>query len=190
MTCLSWGAPRESMVFATGSQLTMAAPELVKIVPSPAAVVRDTVAVSDLPSSIGRAFGAAVAAAAGQGLELVGAPFAFHPRAPSDVVEGPPVSGSQPRSSRGCCRALELPGGHAATIVHVGPYDRMEKTYEQVRVWMTVQGFTDHLREVDLSDASTEPDPSPWRTDLLASGPLAYHLPGSFPAQGVRRVAT
>src|SRR5450631_67634 len=148
----------------------MAAPELVKIVQSPAAVVRDTVPVNDLSSFFGRAFGAAAAAAVGQGLELVGAPFAFYPSAPTDVVEvaaGFPVSAAI--EPAGAVVPLELPGGQAATIVHVGPYDSMEKTYEQIREWMAGQGFSpaDHVWEVYLSDPSTESDPSAWRTQIF-----------------------
>lgn len=170
MTCLGWGKRTASIVAATGSELTMDAPELVKIVPSPAAVVRDTVPVNDLPSFFGRAFGAAAAAAAGQGLKLVGAPFAFYPSAPNDVVEvaaGFPVSAAV--EPAGAVVPMELPGGRAATIVHVGPYDSMEETYEQIRVWMAGQGLTpaDHVWEVYLSDPSTAPDPSAWRTQIF-----------------------
>ena len=144
--------------------------ELVEMVPRPAAVVRATMAVSDLPSFFGRAFGAVAAAAAGQGLQLLGEPFAFYPGAPTDVVEvaaGFPVSSAvEPVDD---VVPLELPGGRVATTVHVGPYESMHKTYAAMHVWMAKQGLTpaDHMWEVYLSDPSTEPDPSTWHTQIF-----------------------
>ena len=144
--------------------------ELVELVPRPAAVVRATMAVSELPSFFGRALGAVAAAAAGQGLELLGEPFAFYPGAPTDVVEvaaGFHVSSAvEPADD---VVPLELPGGRAATTVHVGPYESMHKTYAEMHVWMAKQGITqaDHMWEVYLSDQSTEPDPSTWRTQIF-----------------------
>jgi len=148
----------------------MAAFELVEMGPRPAAVVRATMAVSDLPSFFGRALGAVAAAAAGQGRELVGEPFAFYPGAPTDVVEvaaGFPVSVAvEPADD---VVPMELPGGRVATTVHVGPYDTMQKTYAEMHAWMAGQGLTpaDHMWEVYLSDPSTEPDPSTWRTQIF-----------------------
>lgn len=148
----------------------MSVPELVEMGPQPAAVVRASVAFSDLPAFFGRAFGAVAAAAAGQGVELAGEPFGFYPGMPTDVVEvaaGFPVSGTVEPS--GDVVPMELPGGRAVTTVHVGPYDSMDKTYSQVRTWMAAQGLTpaDHVWEVYLSDPSTEPDPSTWRTRIV-----------------------
>ena len=144
--------------------------ELVEMVPRPAAVVRATIAVSDLPSFFGRAFGAVAAAAAGQGLQLLGEPFAFYPGAPTDVVEvavGFPVSSAvEPADD---VVPMELPGGRAATTIHVGQYDSMDKTYAAMHTWMAGRGLTpaDHMWEVYLSDPSTEPDPSTWRTQIV-----------------------
>ena len=90
----------------------------------PAAVVRAGMAASDLPPFFARAYGAVAAAAAGQGLEVAGEPFAFCPNTPTEVVEvaaGFPVSGAvQPA---GDVVPMELPGGRAVTTVRVGPYD-------------------------------------------------------------------
>jgi effector-binding domain-containing protein len=148
----------------------MAVFDLVTLEPSPAAVVRATMAVSDFPSFFGHAFGAVAAAVAGQGLEIVGEPFAFVPSSPADVVEvaaGFPVSAAAERA--GDVVPLELPGGRGVTTVHVGPYDTMAKTYEQMRDWISVQSLSPgtHLWEVYLSDPAAEPDPSTWRTRIV-----------------------
>lgn len=149
--------------------------KLVTIDPSPVAVARGIMAMSDFPTFFASAFGAVAAVVAGQGLEIVGEPFAFFPSAPddsaaSDVVEvaaGFPVSGST--ESAGEVVSWVLPGGRAVTTVHVGPYDGMDKIYDQMREWMAEQGLTpgDHLWEVYLSDPSDEPDPSTWRTQIV-----------------------
>lgn len=121
----------------------MPVPELVELGPRPAAVVRASMAASDLPPFFARAYGAVAAAAAGQGLEVAGEPFAFCPNTPTEVVEvaaGFPVSGAvQPA---GDVVPMELPGGRAVTTVHVGPYDTLHETYAQMREWMAAQGLT------------------------------------------------
>jgi hypothetical protein len=158
--------------------------ELVMLDPSPAGVARGAIAISDFPSFFTRAFGAVAAAVTGQGLEIVGEPFAFFPSAPGDfpgapgdlpgapgdlveVAAGFPVSGlAEPT---GDVVPWELPGGRAVTTVHVGPYDSMETVYDQMRQWINGQGLipADHLWEVYLSDPSDEPDPSTWRTQIV-----------------------
>ena len=144
--------------------------EVIEMLPRPAAVVRAAMAVNDLPPFFGRALEAVAAAAAGQGLELAGEPFAFYPGAPTDVVEvaaGFPVSGMV--EPTGEVVPMELPGGRAVTAVHVGPYDTMHKTYAKLHTWMARQRLTPagHMWEVYLSDPSAEPDPSTWRTQIF-----------------------
>ena len=148
----------------------MAVIELVMMDSSPAAVVRDAMAMSDFPSFFARAFGAVAAAVAGQGLEIVGEPFALFPIAPADVVEvaaGFRVSAAA--EPAGDVVPLELPAGRCVTTVHVGPYESMDKTYEEMRGWMAAHGLTPaaHLWEVYLSDPGAEPDPSTWRTQIV-----------------------
>jgi len=138
--------------------------------PSPAAVVRDTMATSELPSFFGRAFGAVAAAAAAQGVELVGEPFAFYPGAPTDVIEV--AAGFRVPTAfqpSGEVVPMELPGGRVVIAVHVGPYDTMDKTYKEIHTWMAARRLTPagHMWEVYLSDPSTQPDPSTWRTQII-----------------------
>ena len=148
----------------------MAAPKLAETVPTPAAVVHHTMATSELPSFFDRAFGAVAAAAAAQGVELVGEPFAFYPGAPTDVIEvaaGFRVSTTfQPA---GEVVPMDLPGGRVVIAVHVGPYDTMDKTYKAIHTWMATRRLTPagHMWEIYLSDPGTEPDPSAWRTQIV-----------------------
>jgi effector-binding domain-containing protein len=120
-----------------GGVCQMAVFELVTMDPSPAAVVRDTIAMSDSPSFVARAFAVVASAVAGQELEIVGEPFAVFPVAPADVIEvaaGFRVSAAS--EPAGDVVPLDLPGGRCVTTVHVGPYDSMGKTYEEMRRWI------------------------------------------------------
>jgi effector-binding domain-containing protein len=148
----------------------MAVPELIELDPSPAAVVRETVPVSDLSDFFGRALGAVAATVAGQGVELVGEPFAFYAGAPTDVVEvaaGFRVSAAF--EPAGDVVPMELPGGPAVTMVYVGPYDSMDEAYHEMHRWMAAKGLTPagHMWESYLTDPGEEPDPSAWRTKIV-----------------------
>jgi effector-binding domain-containing protein len=148
----------------------MASFKLVTLDPTPAAVVRDTVPVQELPNFFARAFGEAEVAATGQGVEIVGEPFALYNGAPTDVID---VAGgfrvSAPIEPTGDVVPMELPGGRAVTTVHVGPYDAMAETYHKMHTWMATKGLTPATRmwETYLSDPMTEPDPTAWRTRIV-----------------------
>ena len=148
----------------------MSVPELIDLDPSPAAVVRDTVPVNDLPAFFGRAFGTVAATVARQGVALVGEPFAFYAGAPTEVIEvaaGFRVAAAFEPS--GDVVSMELPGEPAVTMVHRGPYDSMDEAYQEMHRWMAAKGLTPagHMWESYLSDPGTEPDPSAWQTKIV-----------------------
>ncbi|MEZ5096424.1 MAG: GyrI-like domain-containing protein [Nocardioides sp.] len=65
----------------------------------------------------------------------------------------------------------ERPGGRAAVGVHVGPYDELAKTYDELRAWLLDRDLT--AREEMWEEYLTPPeaDPSTWQTRIVA--PLA-----------------
>jgi effector-binding domain-containing protein len=67
-------------------------------------------------------------------------------------------------------KASSLPGGPAAFVVHIGPYDEMGPAYEALTAWMRDRGVEPNgdKWEVYLSDPVAEPDPSTWRTEIYA----------------------
>jgi len=89
----------------------------------------------------------------------------------------PPLHRTERRRT-GCMRAGHLsalsgvlPAGRAAEAMHVGPYDTLSQTYDEVMRWVQEHGMhpgTD-MWEYYLSDPSTEPDPASWRTRVLWS---------------------
>ena len=66
-------------------------------------------------------------------------------------------------------RAVTLPGGPAATTVHIGPYDDMVAGYRAVAGWITDHGgeAVGDPWEVYFSDPTTQPDPATWRTEIV-----------------------
>jgi effector-binding domain-containing protein len=56
------------------------------------------------------------------------------------VDEPLPVSAANGPGSE--VRASELPGGRAARIVHVGPYDQLARTYDTLAKWARDEGHT------------------------------------------------
>ena len=62
-----------------------------------------------------------------------------------------------------------LPGGLAAVMTYVGPYDEMEDAYRALADWVAAHGGepAGDPWEVYLSDPAREPDPQRWRTEIV-----------------------
>lgn len=145
-------------------------PRMVHCKEQPAAVLREQVPMDALTEFFGRAFGAVMAVAAAQGVQLVGPPFALYRGKPTqtvDVEAGFPIVGSF-NDTAGLV-ATTLPETEAFEAIHVGPYDTLEKTYEVIQQRMTAQGLipSDTMWEYYLNGPETEPDPSKWETQVV-----------------------
>jgi effector-binding domain-containing protein len=138
--------------------------------PQPAAVVRAEVPMAELRQVFDRGFPAVLQAVQSQGAAIVGPPFGYYPRMPGETVAvlvGFPVAG--PITAQGDVEPFELPGGPAVTGTHVGPYETMTQTYEQLMAWTTDEGLTlaAGMWESYVSDPGAEPDPATWRTLIV-----------------------
>jgi effector-binding domain-containing protein len=132
------------------------------------------IAIEVTPDEIGPAVGAAImeveAAMRTAGVDLGGPPFArylaFEPRIKAEI--GFPVL--RPAPDVGRVVPGRLPGGRVASIVHVGPYDTLERTYGELIRWLAEMGIhpAGALWEVYWSDPEEEPDPATWRTEIFA----------------------
>lgn len=141
--------------------------ELVELQPQEAVAVRGVVTRDELPAFLERAFGTVAAAVHAAGAEIAGPPFGYYPELPTDVVRveaGFVVSDHV--EAVGNAHPLLLPGGRAVRAMHIGPYDTLERTYGELRRWMSERGLSpaDAMWECYLSDPVTEPDPADWRT--------------------------
>ena len=143
---------------------------IVQRAPQTTAVVRGTVAVADIPKFLGEAYGAVMQALAAQGIAPVGEPFAFYLGMPTATVEleaGFPIA--EQCKAAGTVIPGELPGGTTVTGTHVGPYETMVDTYNQMMAWMAHEHLVPgaQMWEIYLSDPAQEPNPSKWRTQIF-----------------------
>ena len=72
----------------------------------------------------------------------------------ADVEIAIPVTGGAEGEGEGEVRSYTLPGGKMAKIVHKGPYEACEPTYNRLFAWIAGQGktITGPMREVYLND--------------------------------------
>jgi effector-binding domain-containing protein len=141
----------------------------------PAAVRTATLAVADIGPWIGPTYEAVATFLAAHGSFPAGPPFARYHRVGEEkfeVAAGFPVL--TPIVGDGDVHPLTLPGGTAASTVHVGPYDAMEPAYRAIFEWITTHhaGAGGDPWEIYLSDPAAEPDPATWRTEIVQP----YHL--------------
>ena len=144
------------------------------IEPQTTAAIRAEVPMAELREVFDRGFHSVMRAVEAQGAAIAGPPFGYYPRLPDEtvaVVVGFPVV--NPITADGEVEPFELPGGRAVTGVHVGQYEALEQTYEQLLAWAKGEGLVlaEGMWECYLSDPSAEPDPTTWRT--LIVWPLA-----------------
>ncbi len=144
--------------------------EIVTRAEQPTAVLREVVPVKELPQFFGRAYGEVFGAMQAQSLTPTEAPFALYRGIPCETVDVEAGFVAQhPLAPTGAVRSSTLPGGRCVHGVHLGPYDRMEKTYDELRKWTLAQHLTlgETMWEVYLSDPRLEPDPEKWRTEFF-----------------------
>jgi effector-binding domain-containing protein len=136
----------------------------------PAAVRTATLTIDCLPEWLGQTFGAVAGFLPAHNSYPVGPPFARYSRRADglfDVAAGFPVQA--PIEGDGDVEAITLPGGPAATTMHVGPYDDMVPGYQAITDWITSQNAAPvgDPWEVYLSDPGAQPDPAQWQTQIV-----------------------
>lgn len=147
----------------------MTAPELIETEPSPTAVVRGSVAMTEITAFYDRSFGEVAAVVQRQGRTPRGA-FGLYLAPPADVVElevGLVVDGEV--EPDGDVIPSALPGGRAARLVHHGAYDGLGEAWAGLLAWVAEQGLTPAgpMWEVYVTEPTPETDPASLRTDLF-----------------------
>jgi len=131
------------------------------------AALREQVPMDALPEFFDRAFGAVMAVMQAQQMAPAGPPFALYRGLPAELVDveaGFPVHGViDPAESVG---PGTLPACRAVEAMHVGPYEALGRTYDEVRQRLQEEGLQpgDDMWEHYLTDPAAEPDPAGWRT--------------------------
>jgi effector-binding domain-containing protein len=129
------------------------------------------------PAAVGAALGGALPEVFGHlqalGVAPVGPPFArYHPGEAGtfDLEAGLPVAGGV--AGRGVVRSGELPGGEAITVIHVGPYERLDEGIARLAAWRAEHGrAAGGAHWAIFLDDPTEVPPDRVRTRLVE--PLA-----------------
>jgi len=143
-----------------------------EMVEQPTLTMMGKVPVAEIPAFLGKAYSAVSQHVTRSGLAFAGAPFArYRPLddafAEFEIEAGFPVlSGAE--GSREVAEST-LPGGVAAVVTHVGPYDQMKPAYEAIEAWIIEHdGQPDGPAwEVYYSDPSVQPNPATWRTEII-----------------------
>lgn len=154
-------------------------PEVVRVAPQEALAIRGVLTTDEIAGFFDTVFDEVASTAERAGLVLAGPPFGFYPEMPAEriVVEaGFPVSG--PAATDGRVHRLVLPGGDVVVATHLGGYDTLAQSYEELTRWMQEQQLQPGpcMWESYTSDPAAEPDPSRWRTVL--------HCPLAAPGEG------
>ena len=134
------------------------------------AVSHTTLAVEEIGPWLGKAYGAVARTLATQGTHPAGPPFARYHRLSDgrfEVEAGFPVLA--PIKADGEVQPSSLPGGTAATTMHIGSYGDMEPGYAALAAWVKERGqeLAGDAWEVYFSDPGEEPDPAKWQTQIV-----------------------
>ena len=136
----------------------------------PTAVARASLPAAQLGVWLPAAYRDVMTYLAAAGGSPAGPPFAryvFHDEL-VEVEAGFPVAA--PLVGDGGIASSSLPGGPAAVTTHYGRYEDLTVAYEAVAGWLKEHGLEPagpHW-EVYYTDPQSEPDPTRWRTDLIA----------------------
>jgi effector-binding domain-containing protein len=157
--------------------------EVVTLQPQPAVAVRVVVPMDQL--DVGETFGAAMGRLFPyldeQGLSPAAAPYAryaeFGPER-ADVEVGVPVRSTpdglaplQPDDELG---ATELPGGEAASYLHVGPYPELGNAYQAIETWLQANGRSPAGAPWETYEvAPDQVDHDPQRLETRVTWPLS-----------------
>jgi len=126
----------------------------------PTLVMRMRTSVQKLPQVLGQTWGAIMQYAGRIGVHPSGPPFvAYHNMDMQDLDLEIGFPYAQQVMGEGEILAGEIPGGKAASCLHVGPYDQVGAAYEALRRWIEAGGYTPSgvAYESYLNDPQTTP---------------------------------
>ena len=140
--------------------------------PQPALVVRRSVNRPEIAATIADVLPRVFMYAQRHGLALTGQPFTRYVEAgPGLVTIEPGMHVAKTGNAPGGGEVVldTLPGGEAATTVHMGPYENLPDAYAAIERWMKANGATSAGApwEVYVTDPADYPDPKDWKTEIF-----------------------
>lgn len=160
--------------------------DLVELVPQPTLSITVETTQAGLAGVFDRCFPALFGELQRQGRSPAAPPYARYHRfddAAVTVEVGVPVdaAGESGNTAAGPVEPGTLPGGEAAGLYHVGPYDGLKAAYDALEAWLKEAGRerASGPWENYVVDPSRQPDPQRWKTRILQ--PLAPKQPQGTP---------
>jgi AraC family transcriptional regulator len=146
-----------------------------ELLPQPTLVLRRRVKRAEIAATLAQSFGTIFQYAQRTGSVLAGQPFTrFLEWGPGilTIEAGLPVAARA--NGEGEITAETLPGGPAATTMHLGPYEGLAEAHAAIQVWIEEQGLSARGKpwETYVTDPADYPDPKDWRTEVF--WPLAH----------------
>jgi effector-binding domain-containing protein len=144
------------------------------LAPQPVMSIRGWTTAAELSQAIGQRLPAVWRYVREVGGMIAGPPFTRYHAVEGDRVDleaGLPVRSALP--PKGEIKPRELPGGEAAVVTHVGPYEGLPATGAALAKWVAARGRTaaGPNWELYVTDPGAEPNPEKWRTEIVK--PLA-----------------
>lgn len=116
--------------------------KVVEVKEQPVLSIRETTSMPSMPEKMGEIFSEIYAFMQKKEIVPVGPPFAYWHDMTGGIVDmecGFPVYGSA--KGEGRIKSSKLPGGKAATALHIGPYDKLSEAYKVVESWIRDNGY-------------------------------------------------
>ena len=146
--------------------------ELVQTTLMPTAGFRRKVPAAEISSFFDFAYAFVAQAIQEQGAAIAGPAFARYFSIPTDTFDleaGFPTD--RPMTAHGELTVDWLPAGSAARAVHIGSYDRLPETWEQLHTWIHEHGLkpSGPMWEAYVTMPTPDGDPADMRTDIFIS---------------------
>lgn len=144
-------------------------PRIIETTSQPAAVIRMTIAPSDIQQVMGPAIGEVMATVMGQGITPTGAVFSHYFSMSAEVWDlEVGVTVASPLTPQGRVTNGQLPAVTAARTIYRGPYEGLGEAWGGLMKWIAEAGHTPspELWESYLTDPGASPDPATWETEL------------------------
>ncbi len=123
-----------------------------------------------LPAFFDGAFGEIAAYIGAHGGAFAGPPFAQYFNIDATAVDVQVVfPTARPLDGSGRIEPVSLPGGSAAQVEYLGPYEEMVPAYDAINAWLATTGrrASGPPREIYFTSPKEEPDPAKWRTVIV-----------------------
>jgi effector-binding domain-containing protein len=126
-----------------------------------------------IPAEIGATFGQKIKVVGAflqrTGAKMAGPPYArYFNYSPEDVdMEiGAPIDGDV--SGDDNVEVHDMPGGRVAAAIHLGRYEGLAETYDELATWISRHGFDREGApwEVYIAYPGNEPEPEKWETRI------------------------